>query len=156
MNARLRLLLAGLVWLVASGPAWAGAKEYSGGKFPVTGVVRGSSAEAQLIERKNAQVITDNIGAQEMRANGDSDAAAAMRASPGLGRGQPVRLRPRPRRALQQHHAGGSVVPTTEPDKKVVPLDLFPTALHRQRAGRQVLLADRRRSSPAGSCRSCR
>ena len=40
-----------------------------------------SSAEAQLTERRNAQVITDNMGSQEMRANGDSDAASAM-ASP--------------------------------------------------------------------------
>lgn len=31
-----------------------------------------SSAEAQLIERKRAPVITDNIGAQEMKQNGDS------------------------------------------------------------------------------------
>jgi hypothetical protein len=36
-----------------------------------------SSAEAQLIERKQAPVITDNMGAQDMKANGDSDAAAA-------------------------------------------------------------------------------
>lgn len=43
-----------------------------------------SSAAAQLVERKNAQVITDNMGAQEMRANGDSDAAAAMQRVTGL------------------------------------------------------------------------
>ena len=32
--------------------------------------VQTSSAEAQLIERKQASVITDNIGAQEMKNNG--------------------------------------------------------------------------------------
>src|SRR5688572_4747564 len=37
--------------------------------------VQTSSAEAQLIERRNSQVITDNLGSQEMRQNGDSDAA---------------------------------------------------------------------------------
>ncbi len=35
----------------------------------------------------------------------------------------------------------GSVLPTTEPDKKVVPLDLFPDRPDRQRAGEQVVLA---------------
>ncbi len=35
----------------------------------------------------------------------------------------------------------GSVLPTTEPDKKVVPLDLFPDGPHRQRAGQQVVFA---------------
>ena len=61
-------------------------------KFAETVVVKGdapvdaltSSQEVQLMERKNAQVITDNLGAQEMRANGDSDAAAAMSRVTGL------------------------------------------------------------------------
>ena len=66
-----------------------------------------SSAEAQLIERKQASVISDNIGSQEMKNNGDSDAAAAMsRVTGPVAGGQPVRVRPWPWRALQQHHAG--------------------------------------------------
>ena len=89
-----------------------------------------SSAEAQLAERKNAQVITDNMGSQEMRANGDSDAAAAMQRVTGLSvvDNQYVFVR-----GLGERYSnttlGGAVIPTTEPDKKVVPLDLFPTAL---------------------------
>jgi TonB-dependent receptor len=89
-----------------------------------------SSAEAQLAERKNAQVITDNVGAQEMRNNGDSDAAAAMQRVTGLSvvDNQFVFVR-----GLGERYSnttlGGAVIPTTEPDKKVVPLDLFPTAL---------------------------
>ena len=43
-----------------------------------------SSAEAQLIERKQAPVITDNIGSQEMKDNGDRD--AAVRHGAGHGR----------------------------------------------------------------------
>ena len=43
-----------------------------------------SSAEAQLVERKNAPVITDNLGAQDMKRNGDSDAAGAMSRVTGL------------------------------------------------------------------------
>jgi TonB-dependent receptor len=89
-----------------------------------------SSAEAQLVERKNANVITDNVGAQEMRRNGDSDAAAALQRVTGLSvvDNQYVFVR-----GLGERYSnttlGGAVIPTTEPDKKVVPLDLFPTAL---------------------------
>ena len=89
-----------------------------------------SSAEAQLVERKNAQVITDNMGSAEMRANGDSDAAAAMQRVTGLSvvDNQFVFVRGLGERYSNTTLAG-AVVPTTEPDKKVVPLDLFPTAL---------------------------
>ncbi len=89
-----------------------------------------SSAEAQLIERKQSQVITDNIGSQEMKANGDSDAAAAMSRVTGLSvvDNQYVFVRGLGERYSNTTLAG-SVLPTTEPDKKVVPLDLFPTGL---------------------------
>jgi hypothetical protein len=89
-----------------------------------------SSAEAQLLERKNSQVITDNLGSQEMKANGDSDAAAAMSRVTGLSvvDNQYVFVRGLGERYSNTTLAG-SVLPTTEPDKKVVPLDLFPTGL---------------------------
>jgi hypothetical protein len=89
-----------------------------------------SSQEMQLTERRNAQVITDNLGAQEMRANGDSDAAAAMSRVTGLSvvDSQYVFVRGLGERYSNTTLAG-SVLPTTEPDKKVVPLDLFPAGL---------------------------
>jgi hypothetical protein len=89
-----------------------------------------SSAEAQLIERKNAPVITDNVGSQEMRSSGDSDAAEAMTRVTGLSLvdDQFVFVRGLGERYSNTTLAG-SVLPTTEPDKKVVPLDLFPTGL---------------------------
>ena len=92
--------------------------------------VQSSSAEAQLIERKQAQVITDNIGADEMKRNGDSDAAAAMARVTGLSLvdNQYVFVRGLGERYSNTTLAG-SIIPTTEPDKKVVPLDLFPTGL---------------------------
>ena len=92
--------------------------------------VETSSAEAQLIERKNSQVITDNIGSQEMRENGDGDAASAMQRVTGLSLvdNQYVFVRGLGERYSNTTLAG-SVLPTTEPDKKVVPLDLFPTGL---------------------------
>jgi CarboxypepD_reg-like domain len=46
--------------------------------------VETSSAEAQLVERKQAIVITDNMGSAQMRSNGDSNAAAAMTRVTGL------------------------------------------------------------------------
>ena len=89
-----------------------------------------SSAEAQLIERKQSQVITDNMGAQEMKSNGDSDAAVAMSRVTGLSvvDNQYVYVRGLGERYSNTTLAG-SVIPTTEPDKKVVPLDLFPAGL---------------------------
>ena len=89
-----------------------------------------SSAEAQLIERKQASVITDNVGSQEMKQNGDCDAAAAMTRVTGLSLvdNQYVFVRGLGERYSNTTLAG-SVLPTTEPDKKVVPLDLFPTGL---------------------------
>jgi len=89
-----------------------------------------SSAAAQLIERKNAAVVSDNMGAQEMRANGDGDAATAMSRVTGLSvvDSQYVFVR-----GLGERYSNttlsGSVLPTTEPDKKVVPLDMFPSGL---------------------------
>ncbi len=89
-----------------------------------------SSAEAQMVERKAAPVITDNLGSQEMKKNGDSDAAAAMSRVTGLSvvDNQYVFVR-----GLGERYSNttlsGSTLPTTEPDKKVVPLDLFPAGL---------------------------
>jgi hypothetical protein len=89
-----------------------------------------SSAEAQLIERRQSQVISDNMGSQEMKQNGDGDAAAAMSRVTGLSLvdNQYVFVRGLGERYSNTTLAG-SVIPTTEPDKKVVPLDLFPTGL---------------------------
>jgi TonB-dependent receptor len=92
--------------------------------------VETSSAAAQLVERKHSQVITDNLGSQEMRANGDSDAGAAVSRVTGLSLvdNQFVFVRGLGERYSNTTLAG-SVLPTTEPDKKVVPLDLFPSGL---------------------------
>ncbi len=89
-----------------------------------------SSTEAQMVERKAAPVITDNLGSQEMKKNADTDAAAAMSRVTGLSvvDNQYVFVR-----GLGERYSNttlsGSTLPTTEPDKKVVPLDLFPAGL---------------------------
>jgi TonB-dependent receptor len=89
-----------------------------------------SSAEAQLSARKGASVITDNMGSDDMKANGDSDAASALARVTGLSivDSQYVFVRGLGERYSNTTLAG-SVIPTTEPDKKVVPLDLFPSGL---------------------------
>jgi len=89
-----------------------------------------SSAEAQLAVRKSEPVITDNMGAEDMKANGDGDAAAALSRVTGLSivDSQYVFVRGLGERYSNTTLAG-SVIPTTEPDKKVVPLDLFPSGL---------------------------
>lgn len=89
-----------------------------------------SSAESQIAERKNAAVITDNLGSQDMKKNADSDAASAMSRVTGISvvDSQYVFVR-----GLGERYSNttlsGSTLPTTEPDKKVVPLDLFPAGL---------------------------
>lgn len=107
-------------------------------KFAETVVVTGdapldavtSSAEAQIAERKNSAVITDNLGAQEMKRNADSDAAGAMSRVTGLSvvDNQYVFVRGLGERYSNTQLAGATL-PTTEPDKKVVPLDMFPASL---------------------------
>jgi TonB-dependent receptor len=89
-----------------------------------------SSTEAQIAERKNASVITDNLGSQDMKKNADTDAAAAMSRVTGMSvvDNQYVYVRGLGERYSNTTLAG-STLPTTEPDKKVVPLDLFPAGL---------------------------
>lgn len=92
--------------------------------------VETSSAESQLVARRQAPVIEDNIGSQQMRQNGDRNAAAAMTRVTGISivDNQYVFVRGLGER-YSNTQMGGSTLPTTEPDKKVVPLDLFPTGL---------------------------
>jgi outer membrane receptor protein involved in Fe transport len=89
-----------------------------------------STAEAQMQARRNAPVISDNLGAQEMKQNGDTDAAAAMQRVTGLSVVDNSYVFVR---GLGERYSnttlGGAALPSTEPDKKVVPLDLFPAAL---------------------------
>jgi outer membrane receptor protein involved in Fe transport len=88
------------------------------------------TSEAQLIERKKATVISDNLAAEDMRKNADSNAASAMQRVTGLSvvDGQYVFVRGLGER-YSNTQLNGSTLPTTEPEKKVVPLDLFPSGL---------------------------
>ena len=89
-----------------------------------------SSQAAMIVERKRSGIISEALGSDEMKKNADSDAAAAMQRVTGLSivDGQYVYVR-----GLGERYSNttlnGSILPTTEPDKRVVPLDLFPTGL---------------------------
>ena len=88
-----------------------------------------STAAAQMMMRMRAPSVQDNIGALEMSANNDSNAADAMQRVTGVSvvEGQSVFVRGLGERYSNTTLAGATL-PTTEPDRRVVPLDLFPPA----------------------------
>ncbi|MBN1337056.1 MAG: TonB-dependent receptor [Deltaproteobacteria bacterium] len=83
-----------------------------------------------LDERKEAAAVSDVLGAEQMTRAGDSDAAAALKRVTGLTviGGRYVYVR-----GLGDRYSStllnDSALPSPEPEKRVVPLDLFPTAL---------------------------
>lgn len=89
-----------------------------------------TSAAAQLLERQRAPAISDNLGGQEMRLNADSTAASALQRVTGLSvvDNQYVFVR-----GLGERYSnttlGGALLPSTEPERKVVSLDMFPAGL---------------------------
>jgi len=89
-----------------------------------------SSAAAQLMERRRAQTISDNLGSQEMKQNADSNAASALQRVTGMSvvDSQYVFVR-----GLGERYSNttlnGAVIPSTEPERRVVSLDMFPAGL---------------------------
>jgi outer membrane receptor protein involved in Fe transport len=88
------------------------------------------STVSLLEERRKAQVVSDVIGAEQMSKSGDSDAAAALARVTGvtLVGGRYIYVR-----GMGQRYSSTvlnlSTLPSPEPDQRVIPLDLFPTAL---------------------------
>lgn len=94
----------------------------------VVAEVERSSASTQLLLRKNAAAASDSIGAQDIAKTPDRNAADAVRRVVGAtvvdGRYVVVRgLGDRYTNAL----LNGSPLPSPEPDKQAVPLDMFPS-----------------------------
>lgn len=90
----------------------------------------GATAEALLRERKLAPVISDSLSHDELASGTSSDAAGALQKVTGVsvvGEGF-VYVRGLGER-YSATELNGSVVPTTEPEKRVIPLDLFPAGL---------------------------
>jgi outer membrane receptor protein involved in Fe transport len=89
-----------------------------------------ANAEAMLADRKLSAVVSDSIGRQELAAGTSSDAAGALEKVTGVsvvGEGF-VYVRGLGER-YSSTQLNGAVIPTTEPEKRVVPLDLFPTGM---------------------------
>ncbi|MEQ1565000.1 MAG: TonB-dependent receptor [Myxococcota bacterium] len=88
------------------------------------------NAASLLDERQESSTVSDVLGAEQMSRAGDTDAAAALRRVTGLTvvGGKYVYVR-----GLGDRYSAtlldGSSLPSPEPEKRVVPLDLFPAAL---------------------------
>jgi outer membrane receptor protein involved in Fe transport len=89
-----------------------------------------STAEAMLIGRKLSSVVSDSVGRQELSEGTSGDAAGALEKVTGVsvvGDGF-VYVRGLGER-YSATQLNGSMIPTTEPEKRVVPLDLFPSGM---------------------------
>ncbi len=90
----------------------------------------GATADALLQERKLSAVVSDSIGREELASGTSSDAAGALQKVTGVsvvGDGF-VYVRGLGER-YSSTQLNGALIPTTEPEKRVVPLDLFPAGL---------------------------
>ncbi len=89
-----------------------------------------ATAEAMLQERKLSAVVSDGLGREELAAGASSDAAGALQKVTGVSvvGGGFVYVRGLGER-YSSTQLNGALVPTTEPEKRVVPLDLFPAGL---------------------------
>jgi outer membrane receptor protein involved in Fe transport len=100
------------------------------GEITVVAEAAKSTEAALLAERKQASDISDSIGKQEMSKNTGSDAASVLQRVTGISLQQDKYVFVR---GLGERYSNtslnGSRIPTTEYDKKVVPLDLFPAKL---------------------------
>lgn len=89
-----------------------------------------NSVEALLEVRKQSNSVSDVLGSEAMSRNGDSDAASSLRRVTGLTlvNGKFVYVR-----GLGERYSSvllnGSQVPSPEPTRRVVPLDLFPISV---------------------------
>src|SRR3546814_13365706 len=90
--------------------------------------VEGSLA-AFVEERRNSGAVTDILGAEQIARAGDSDAAGALKRVTALTLvdGEIVFVR-----GLGERYScvllNGSQIPSPHPTRRVIPLDLFPTA----------------------------
>jgi hypothetical protein len=87
-------------------------------------------ATTLLAERQASSGVTDSVSAEEMRRRGDSSAAAALGRVTGLTvvGGKYVYVRGMGER-YSATLLNGSSLPSPEPERRVVPLDLFPTSM---------------------------
>jgi len=88
------------------------------------------TANAVMQERKNQAFIADILGAEQISRTGDSDAAAALRRITGitLVDGKFIYVRGLGER-FSSTQLNGAAVPSPDPTRTVIPLDLFPSSI---------------------------
>jgi outer membrane receptor protein involved in Fe transport len=88
------------------------------------------TASAVMDERKNQAFVADILGAEQIARTGDSDAAAALRRVTGLTLvdGKFIYVRGLGER-YSSTQLNGASVPSPDPTRTVIPLDLFPAAI---------------------------
>lgn len=93
-----------------------------------TGTRLKGTATAVLEERKNQAFVADILGAEQISRTGDSDAAAALRRVTGLTLvdGKFIYVRGLGER-YSSTQLNGAAVPSPDPTRNVIPLDLFPS-----------------------------
>jgi outer membrane receptor protein involved in Fe transport len=86
------------------------------------------SVAALIVERRQSSNVTDVIGAEEMSRAGASDAAGALKRVTGINvvGGKFVYVRGMGER-YSATLLNGQMIPSPDPERRVVPLDLFPT-----------------------------
>ncbi len=88
------------------------------------------TASAVIEERKNQAFVADILGAEQIARTGDSDAASALRRVTGLTLvdGKFIYIR-----GLGERYSStllnGATVPSPDPTRSVIPLDLFPSSI---------------------------
>lgn len=98
----------------------------------VTESISAVAATAEMVtqERKLAAAVSDGISGQEIRSSTASDAAAAMQQVTGVSIVESGYVYVR---GLGERYSAtmlnNAMIPTTEPERRVVPLDLFPASL---------------------------
>lgn len=117
-------------------PATDGASQGSGAEIAQSDEIvvlapRAKGSVSELLEyRKNSNQVSEVMGSEQMARQGDSDAAASLRRVTGLTLmdGKFVYIR-----GLSDRYSGailnGTGLPSPEPGRRVVPLDLFPSSL---------------------------
>lgn len=97
-------------------------------EFTVTAPHIEGGIAALLDERRESSNVSDVIGAEEMSRTGDSDAAGALKRVTGITvvGGKYVYVRGMGER-YSATLLNGQMIPSPEPERRVVPLDLFPT-----------------------------
>ncbi|WP_414829798.1 TonB-dependent receptor domain-containing protein [Alteromonas sp. H39] len=93
-----------------------------------TGTRLKGTATAVMEERKNQAFVADIMGAEQISRTGDSDAASALRRVTGLTLvdGKFIYVRGLGER-YSSTQLNGSIVPSPDPTRNVIPLDLFPS-----------------------------